>query len=61
MHILLHSTSIVVVPLESELLADIHLMRGDAHNVYEGTVSFVAKRIGTNSGESKPENKGGRI
>ncbi|XP_017220477.1 uncharacterized protein LOC108197382 [Daucus carota subsp. sativus] len=45
-NLLLHSKSVVAVPLESELLVDIHLMRGDEIDIHEGTVSFVAKRTG---------------
>ncbi|KAK1356656.1 hypothetical protein POM88_049912 [Heracleum sosnowskyi] len=35
------------VPLEFELLVDIHLMTGDEIDIYEDTVSFQAHRTGT--------------
>lgn len=41
------SRSIVAVPLEFELLVDMHLMTGDEIDIYEDTVSFQAQRTGT--------------
>ncbi|XP_074347638.1 uncharacterized protein LOC141686504 [Apium graveolens] len=41
------SRSIVAVPLETELIVDIHLLTGDENHIFEGTVKFKAERGGT--------------